>query len=507
MQLAQLGIQNTFPRRGPTGIDAEWANTSNEVLFIVQGDSTVIDSNDNTGAGPSNNGKLWNGSAFVALGTVGPGVGTTDGSFSQQFALDYYTRTGKVACFVNSGVGSTGCFDTWNGVSATFAASMVEAEQARVAGGFPKVRFIIDALSADAHSPDPLQDCKDAYDDWIAAINTAYPATIIYQVMFGVKSSIQTVRSPNLRSHVYERMVATANLHVVYCDLYSFTWGLISADGSHRSQTGHNFVGSKIDAYLDLQLLGYNKFANSIINSQYSLWKTAWPGGRAAAINTAIDGSISDGDWHNMLGYWTGDFVHANDRYVDWTLRNVLTDRGTTYTLDDFIETGASVNQGMNMPITVASLPYRTHSMTDTFVSIRIKDYKSTSASTRIPFEILSGTNIYGIQVAPTTNLMSAFVANNTAVTLAGPPADNSRLSVGRNGTTVRIYVNGASAASGTSTAGAALTLGMEVGDRYAGGPAGFPANMQLKDFCMGLESAVNHATFYARFETLYAAI
>lgn len=83
MQLTQLGIQNTFPSRGPTGIDAEWANNANEVLFVVQGDSTCIDSNGSTGAGPANNGKLWNGSAFVALGTVGPGVGTTDGSFCQ----------------------------------------------------------------------------------------------------------------------------------------------------------------------------------------------------------------------------------------------------------------------------------------------------------------------------------------------------------------------------------------------------------------------------------------
>src|SRR5689334_10576252 len=86
----------------PTSIDNDFANANNEVLFIVQGDSTTIDSNNSTGPGPANNGKLWNGSSFVSLGTVGPGVGTTDGSFLQQFALDYYTRTGKVACFVDS---------------------------------------------------------------------------------------------------------------------------------------------------------------------------------------------------------------------------------------------------------------------------------------------------------------------------------------------------------------------------------------------------------------------
>lgn len=486
-------------------IDDEWANGNNEVLFIVQGDSTVIDSNDSTGAGPANNGKLWNGSAFVALGTVGPGVGTTDGSFCQQFALDYYTRTGKVVCFVNSGVGSTGCYETWNGVSAIYSASMVEAEQARVAGGFPKVRFIIDALSADAHSPDPIADCKTRYSDWIDAINTDYPDTMIYQVMFGVKSGIQTVRSPDLRGHVYEKMITTSNLHVVYGDLYSFTWGLISADGSHRTQTGHNFVGAKIDAFLAMESLGWNKFAMMTMNSMYSLW-ASWPAGRADAINTAIAGSIAEGDWHNMLGYWSGNFVHANDRFVDWKLFNVITDRGVTYTLEDFTETNTG-GATMSMPITVGSLPYRSHAATDTFVTIRIKDYKSTTAALRIPFGRSSGTNVYALQVSATTGLINLYIGNNTGVSLAGPPADNSRITGGRNGTTVTIYVNGSSAASGTSTAGAALTSGMEVGDRYTAGPAGFPANMELFDWGMGLESAVNQATFYARFETLYANI
>lgn len=495
MQLTQLGIQNTFPNR----IDAEWANSNNEVLFAVQGDSTCIDSNGSTGPGPANNGKLWDGSAFQALGTVG--AGGVDGTFMQQFALDYYNRTGKVACFVNSGVGGTKVVDTWNGVSATYSASMTEVGQAMTAGGFPKPRFILKALVNDSTAGESIASVNSAFDAWIDAINVAYPLTQIYYVMFGVKSA-QTTRANVLRCHVREKWISTSNLHIPYSELYLNSWGLI-ADGVHPSQTGYNFGGSKIDAYLAMEGLNYDKFARTIINSQYSLW-AAWPAGRAAAINTCIAGSIADGDWHNLTGFWCGDFVHANDRFVDWCFISVITDRGVTYTLDDFIET--NIGQTMNMPITVAAVPWRTHATTDTWCSVRIKDYKSNLTALKILFGVISGTNAYSLQAAITTGLLTLFVRNNTGITFAGGFQDNTRYTGHRNGTAVNLFVNGTSVASGTSTAGADLTPGLEVGDRYQAGPQGFAPNMEIKDCCMGI-SAVNQATFYARLETLYASL
>lgn len=510
MQFAQLGIQNTFPKRGATGIDAEWANSSGEVLFIVQGDSTTLDSNDGTGPGPSNNGKLWNGSSFDALGTVGPGTATVDGSFLQQFALDYYTRTGKVACFVDSGVGGSKVFDTWDGASSTYTSSMTEVGQAITAGGFPKVRFILKAGVNDSTAGDTAATVVTNFGNWIDAINTAYPTTEIYYVMFGVKTG-QTTRAQILRCGFREKWIATSNLHIAYSELYLADWGLISADGVHPNQTGHNFGGAKIDQYLAMNDLGYSKFARTIINSQKSLW-ASWTAGRAAAINTAIAGAVSDGDWHNTTACFFFDCVDNDDRFVDWTLISRLTDRGVAVTTDDCITT--NTGDTLNIPCTPAAVPWRTHSNTDFFVSLRFGDVLVAPSGTKIAAGVSTGTNVMAMQQGA-TGTITFFGWGNTGPTKTGGYQDDTQYSWGREGTAapggaggdVVSWINGTENGRTTSAAGTANTTGPEIGDRYTAGPAGFALNAEYKYVIMGLGSSVNQADLYARFETLIAAV
>lgn len=514
MQLAQLGIQNTFPSRGPTGIDAEWANNANEVLFVVQGDSTTINSNGSTGPGPSNNGKRWDGSAFVALGTVGPGdggtAGTTDGSFAQQFALDYYTRTGKIACFVNSGVGGSKIVDTWDGVSATFTASMTEVSQAMAAGGFPKPRFILKAGVNDSTAGESAASVGAAFSAWIDAINTAYPDTEIYYVVFGVKSG-QNTRAQILRCLFREKRISTPNLHIPYNELYLADWGMI-ADGVHPSQTGYNFGGAKIDAYLAMEDLGYDRYARTIINAQKSLW-ASWPAGRADAFNTAIAGMVSDGDWENIFTFFFFDCVDDDDRFVDWAGISRLTDRGVVVTTEDCITT--DTGQTLNLPGTPGAVPWRTHSNTDFFLSIRFGNViSSPGPGTKIAAGVSTGTNVFAAQQSA-AGLITFFCWGNTGTTKTGGFQDNTQYSWGREGTAAPggaggdavSWINGTFNARLTAAAGAANTTGPEIGDRYTAGPAGFALNAEYKYALQGLGSAVNQADLYARLETLIAAI
>lgn len=493
---------------GVSGIDAEWANSSGEVLFVVQGDSTTIDSNNGTGPGPANNGKLWNGSAFVSLGTVGPGVGTTDGSFCQQFALDYYTRTGKIACFVNSGVGGTGCFATWNGVSSTFNDSMTEVGQAMTAGGFPKPRFILMCLVNDSTSGDTLATVNANFNAWIDAINTAYPTTQIYYSMFGVKNS-QGVRAPQLRCNVREKWIATSNMHITHSDLYLADWGLISGDGVHPTQTGHNFRGSKIDSYLAMESLGYNKFARTWINAQYDTMSLA----DAAAWNTCIAGSIADGDWHNLTTFFNFDVTHANNRFVDGTFISRLTDRGVTVNLDASITT--NTGQTLNLPVTPTTTPWRTHSNTDTFHAILFADVISTPGpGTKIAAGVSTGTNIFALQQSA-AGLLTFFCWSSSGPTKTGGYQDNTLYAWGREGSAapggaggdVVSWIDGVENARTTVAAGAFNSTGPEVGDRYTAGPAGFALNAEYKCTFMGLGSAVNQADIRSRLVTLYASI
>lgn len=510
MQLTQLGIQNTFPSRGPTGIDAEWANGSNEVLFAVQGDSTTLDSNDGTGPGPSNNGKLWNGSAFVSLGTVGPGVGTTDGSFCQQFALDYYTRTGKVVCFVNSGVGGSKVVDTWDGVSSTFTDSMTEIAQAISAGSFPGVRFILMALVNDSTAGESVASVNAAFNAWIDAINTAYPTTKIYYNMFGVKSG-QTTRAQILRCNVREKRIATSNFHMPMSDLYLADWGMISSDGVHPNQTGHNFRGAKIDAYLAMEDLGYDRFARTIINSQKSLWQS-WPAGEADEYNDLISGMIADGDWHNITCFFNFDVQDDLDRFVDWTMISRLTDRGVVVTTDDCITT--NTGQTLNMPCTPAAVPWRTHSNTDTFTAILFGNVISTPGpGTKIAAGVSTGTTVFAAQQSA-AGLITFFCWGNTGPTKTGGYQDNTMYAWGREGTAapggaggdVVSWIDGTENARLTAAAGAANSSGPEIGDRYTAGPAGFALNAEYKCAFMGLGSAVNQSDIRSRLVTFYAA-
>jgi hypothetical protein len=513
MQLAQLGITNTFLSRGVSGIDAEWANSSGEVLFVIQSDSTGINSNNSTGPGPANNGKRWNGSAFVDLGTVGPGdsgaAGTDDGSICQQFALDYYTRTGKVACFVNSGVGGSSCVTQWNGVSTVFNDSMTEVAQAITAGGFPKVRFILSALVNDSTAGDTVPTVNSAFNAWIDAINTAYPDTEIYYLMFGVKNAQNATRAAQIRCNVREKWIATSNMHITHSDLYLADWGLISGDGVHPTQTGHNFRGAKIDTYLAMESLGYSKFGRTAINSYYSTLGST----EAAAFNTCIAGSVADGDWHNTTSGWIFDLPAANDRFVDLALISRLTDRGVTFNADASITT--NTGQTLNLPVTPTSVPWRTHSNTDTFLLIRFADVIAAPAgSTKIAAGVSTGTTIFAAQQS-TAGLISFFVWGNTGPTKTGGYQDNTAYSWGREGTAapggaggdVVSWINGVENARATAAAGAANSSGPEIGDRYTAGPAGFALNAEYKYVFMGLGSSVNQANLYARLETLLAAI
>lgn len=504
-------------RFGPSGIDAEYANSGNEVLFEVQGDSTLCDSNDNTGVGPSNNGKIWNGSAFVALPTTGPGdsgniTGRTTGSALQQFANAYYARTGKVACFHHSAIGGSKVFDTWNGSSSAFNTAMSDLATAISTGGFPKIRFLISALVNDSTAGDTLATVQSNFNAWIDALVSAYSDAPIYYIMFGIKNAQTLARAVALRTTVREKCISTTNLHIAFSDLYLPDWSLLSADGVHPTQTGHDFRGDKIDGYLSMDADGYSKFARTVINSQYTT-TTDLGATRRAAYNTAIAGAVSDGDWHNVMSVWFFDCVHANDRFVDWCLFNRLTDRGVTVNTDASITT--NTGQTLNIPCTPSAVPWRTHSNTDFFLSIRFADVIAAPAgSTKIAAGVSTGTTIMGAQQS-TAGLITFFAWGNTGPTKTGGYQDNTQYSWGREGTAapggaggdVVSWINGTENARLTAAAGAANSSGPEIGDRYTAGPAGFALNAEYKYVIMGLGSAVNQADLYARFETLIAAV
>lgn len=490
------------------GIDAEWANGANQVLFIVEGDSTTLDSNNGTGAGPANNGLRWDGSKFVNLGTVGPGVGTTDGSFLQQFAVDYYKRTGKIACFVDDGVGGTKVFDTWDGVSSVFTTSISNAKKAQIAGGFPKVRFILAALVNDSTAGDSVPTVNTNFNAWINAINAAFPLTKIYYFWFGVKSG-QTTRAQILRCNVREKWIATSNLHIPFHDLYLADWSMISGDGVHPTQTGHNFRGAKLDTYMAWEAKGYNKFSCSWINWQYSTMSA----NDAIEWDRCITGSISDGDWHNLTTFWNYDCADALDRFVDATGISRLTDRGVTVNVDASITT--NTGQTLNMPCTPAAVPWRTHSNTDTFTAIYFRDViAAPGPGTKIAAGVSTGTNINAVQQSA-AGLLTFFCWSASGPTKTGGYIDDTLYAWGREGTAapggaggdVVSWIDGTENARTTVAAGAANTTGPEIGDRYTAGPAGFALNAEYKCSFMGLGSAVNQLRIRNRLVTLYSKI
>lgn len=495
------------------GIDAEYTNGANEVLFIVQGDSTTLDTNNSTGAGPANNGKLWNGSKFVNLGTVGPGVGTTDGSFLQQFAVDYYKRTGKIACFVDDGVGGTKVFDTWDGVSSTFTTSIANAKKAKLAGNFPNVRFLLAAGVNDSTAGDTAATVITNFGAWINAINTAFPLTKIYCSMFGVKSA-QTTRAQVLRCGFREKWIATSNLHMPFFEVYLNDYGLIGADGVHPTQTGHNFRGAKWDSYLELERANpnYSKFALSAMNS-YKTTAKDLGANRRLELNNLIGGLFSDGIWSNITACFLYDCVDVLDRFVDHVGVSVLTDRGVTVTTDASITT--NTGQTLNMPCTPAAVPWRTHANIDTFIYILFRDVIAAPAgSTKIAAGVSTGTSIFAAQQS-TAGLITFFVWGNTGPTKSGGYQDDTSYAWGREGTAapggaggdVVSWINGTENARLTAAAGTANSTGPEIGDRYTAGPAGFALNAEYKVSLMGLGSAVDQAKLDLRIKAYFSKV
>lgn len=496
-----MGIDWYAPNDGGGPISDDFTNEDGQELWWGLGDSTMQGSNNNTGPGPDPQGA----GLYIDTNGVIQTIGSTDlpgsvnGSIFPQFCIDRFASTGKKPVILNSGVGGTKFFGTWNGVSAGYVAQRNRAVTALTTVGVQKLRVLISCGINDGQSGDSLAQINTDIGNLIADINTTFNNPPIYIIMFGVASTGGT-RWPIIRGYIREWTITHSNVEI--CMQYApfNDWGLYSADGIHLSQTGQNRAGAMLSRYLNLSS-SYSKWAKSIINSFYSDLSTT----QEEAINTFVNSMLISNYWHNTISFFWYDTPHKNDVFVDWGLINTLIDNAFVYNPDANITTNTSQSARMN--ISPTNNTYR-FSKSDLAIGARIANNMTAVGAAHYLMGISSGSNVLGIDCTAAGQLRGFLYDLSLGLILAenGGFVDNTLYSIGRNGTDKFGYINGSQVDTESGVAvGADLTNGIQVGGRYTAGPTLF-INSEFNYSFVAKQSAFSHAALHSAGETLITA-
>jgi hypothetical protein len=472
-------------------------SANGERAFLVIGDSWAQGSNNTTGPGPDATG---HGYYFrTSDNTIQP-ITTTDipgasnGSPWPQFCNDYFASTGYKSVIIPRGVGGTKFFDSWNGSSAAYSTSVTDANDAMTALGISKLTYIFIICGVnDAKSGDSLVTINANIGNLIASLTRDFPNTQIGFVQCGVSDTGN--RHVQIRGYVKEWCIQYTYAQIL-CQAAPFdTWGLMSLDLIHASQTGNNTLGTMINRYLQMSP-SINKWTRSIANSH----RTTLSAGKITSIDTwvnALGGNNLSGQYFDLVGYWWFNQAVKDDVTVDWALiNNNLIDQGYDFNANANITTDPTGSKALIIAIAPATVTYR-FTATDLGIGATTLDRKGAfGTSTKYLMGTSSGSNVLGI--AETNTGVMQYFAYDLGVTSTGTGGflDNTEYAVDRVGSLKSRVVNGAVPNTESISPLAALSSGMGLGGRNTAGMSLF-LNCEYLNAFWYKASLWNRTTFY----------
>lgn len=230
-------------------------------LFVIVGQSNAEGRGDSSQSPSSPNGRYYDGSVIGAL--ADPVGGANTGSMWPAFANEWYSRTGRMPCFVEHATGDTGLLaaaggpGNWSpsGSLRAAAAGGASAATAAITGAsdylLGKVYFIWVQGERDAEQYNGTTITGALYEQALEDLAAYFKSQVPQMVTMGVVQSGQYYGAPQYNEGFWEIRAAqdracadSANLTMLYRGAYSFgPRGLQPGPDHHWYQSGYNMAG------------------------------------------------------------------------------------------------------------------------------------------------------------------------------------------------------------------------------------------------------------------------
>lgn len=230
-------------------------------LFVIVGQSNAEGRGDSSQSPSSPNGRYYDGSVIGAL--ADPVGGANTGSMWPAFSNEWYSRTGRMPCFVEHATGDTGLLaaaggpGNWSpsGSLRAAAAGGASAAVAAITGAsdylLGKVYFIWVQGERDAEQYNGTTITGALYEQALEDLADYFKSQVPQMVTMGVVQSGQYYGRPEYNEGFWEIRAAqdracadSPNLTMLYRGAYSFgPRGLQPGSDHHWYQSGYNMAG------------------------------------------------------------------------------------------------------------------------------------------------------------------------------------------------------------------------------------------------------------------------
>lgn len=348
MQLAQLGIQNTFPKRGVSPYpDVIGVNTTagGKQAFLVVGDSLAQGSNNSSGPGPTPTAgtvQQWNGSAVIDIGSADVyNIPAGGGTCMPRMGINYNAATSRIPVFIPQGSSGAefspnGDNNNWSSTGTLRGTAQTQVTNCLADLGLTQLKGIIVILGInDARAATTLATVQTDIDSFFTWLTSTYPGVPIQVAQIGRTESVTgNARIHTVRQRIRANAISNTDVHMSFNVGSWISSGGYGADLLHPNQTGMNNMGASFARWW--ANLSYTKWARSIIAQMYSDITTA----RKTAVQ----------DWVTLMGTDLFDlgFFHwlkmsdANDLGCDWAFMELLHLNTGDVTLNQYLATNGT---------------------------------------------------------------------------------------------------------------------------------------------------------------------
>jgi hypothetical protein len=437
MQLAQLGIINTFVNRSTD------TTPDGEQLFFGLGDSNM------DGRGVSvptiSSGMLyhWNGSSFDEITNQAITNDGTTGSVYQYFAEDYFATTGYKVLVVNSGKGGSTYYadggDHWDGTPGAgdlWTPALAECRAALAAKGLtqPKAIFLNCGINDYNNGATTEANITTAMNALLDNITAEFPTVPILMLIPGRTNTVAIDQKLyNLRKLSLARAEIYPNLYPVGSAAAFIDAGYLNTGGDdiHYANAGLDAWGGMLNRWFINS--AYSKWSRYVISGHFDELSSL----RKGLIDTVVSGLYNRGDWFELEHLSNFRTTVIQNIGFDWTGLGYGFRTGATFGANSAITTNGT-NQLFSITF-FSNWNNRAASQNDFLVGVKIKTRTTAAGVTAIAFGGTNGTSAINFGQT-TTN--TTWRANDNTTTNGGEAsvtADNL-YTIGRNGTTKQLY-------------------------------------------------------------------
>lgn len=262
------------------------------------------------------------------------------GSTARNFSIKHKEYFGGSIVLVNSCSGGADVMSVtdkndWSTTGNLWAKSILKARNTLATVKKDSLYAIVIEIGInDAGANKPYASIKAAYQDLINRDLAEFPGTTILicqQAKTG--STGNATVTYDLRRLIIELARENENVHIAMSDAI-FVGPSWMPDGTHPNAAAHDVKGAGLAQWFKNHSLGYSKWANSVLSTQFEEFTPA----RKNLVASFVDSQVSNGNYWKFERLCFFKTSTKENIYVDWSLMGYVTQNKIVYNANQDIQ-------------------------------------------------------------------------------------------------------------------------------------------------------------------------